>query len=143
MIGHDPRPSEVQMRRTRELHDILLPALREVARRHGYALAVHGSLQRDIDLVAAPWTEHATTAANFARDIYAACAAIVGCVTGPAGWTEGNDSPPPSGSLPNPASKPHGRLGWTIHFTGASYIDLSVMPRVERVDATDPSKAVP
>jgi hypothetical protein len=39
--------------------DILLPALREVARRFGYALAVHGSLEWDIDLVAVPWCENA------------------------------------------------------------------------------------
>jgi hypothetical protein len=27
-----------------------------------------------------------------------------------------------------PATKPHGRLGWTISLDGGAYIDLSVMP---------------
>lgn len=29
--------------------------LAEVCRRHGYALAIHGSLARDFDIVAIPW----------------------------------------------------------------------------------------
>lgn len=33
------------------------PELAELVRRHGYALAVHGSLMRDFDLIAIPWTE--------------------------------------------------------------------------------------
>jgi len=35
----------------------LYPELAAVFRAHGYALAVHGSLQRDFDLVAIPWVE--------------------------------------------------------------------------------------
>ena len=33
----------------------LIEPLRAVAREHGYALTEHGSMQRDIDLVAIPW----------------------------------------------------------------------------------------
>lgn len=33
-----------------------------VARELGYALAVHGSLARDLDIIACPWTETATSA---------------------------------------------------------------------------------
>ena len=35
----------------------LYPDLAEIAREHGYALAVHGSLARDFDLIAVPWRE--------------------------------------------------------------------------------------
>ncbi len=35
----------------------MYPELAEIAKRHGYALAVHGSLQRDLDLIAVPWVE--------------------------------------------------------------------------------------
>ncbi|UZJ58582.1 hypothetical protein OKW98_18570 [Pseudomonas sp. KU26590] len=35
----------------------LYPRLAEIARSNGYALAVHGSLARDMDLVAVPWVE--------------------------------------------------------------------------------------
>lgn len=137
-IGKDSRPSEDHIRRSREIVAILLPALREVARRHGYALAVHGSLERDIDLVAAPWRDGATDAGELARAIYAACAAVLGYATGPGGWTEKETFEPPAGSLPNPERKPHGRLGWSILLSGGPYIDLSVMPRI-----VEPTKKPP
>lgn len=35
----------------------LYPELAEVAREHGYALSIHGSLARDFDLVCLPWGE--------------------------------------------------------------------------------------
>lgn len=129
MIGKDPRPSEEHVRRTREVHDIVLPALREVARRHGYALAVHGSLERDIDIIAAPWREGATDAVGLVSDLYRVCEAVFGYATWSGGWTERETFSPPEGSLPNPTKKPHGRLAWTIH-VGSTYFDLSVMPRV-------------
>lgn len=39
----------------------LYPGLAEVSRANGYALAVHGSLARDMDLIAVPWIEHPAT----------------------------------------------------------------------------------
>lgn len=35
----------------------MYPELAEIFRKHGYALTVHGSLQRDLDLIAIPWVE--------------------------------------------------------------------------------------
>ena len=131
MIGVDGRPSEEHIRRARHLLAVLLPALSEVARRNGYALAVHGSLERDIDLIACPWAEGTLAAESLAADLHAACRAIMGHATGPCGWTETETWEPPPGSLPNPARKPHGRLGWIIHLGGGPYLDISVMPRVK------------
>jgi hypothetical protein len=34
----------------------LYPGLAGIFHKHGYALAVHGSLARDFDLIAVPWT---------------------------------------------------------------------------------------
>lgn len=130
MGEEDTRPSEDHVRRTRKLTSILLPALREVARRHGYAIAVHGSLERDIDLIAVPWRDHAYSADDLARAIHNACVAVVGYVTGPCGWTEKETYEPTLGSLPNPLRKPHGRVGYVLQL-GGPYIDLSIMPRVE------------
>lgn len=121
MIGTDPRPGESAIRLTRETHAILLPALREVARQHGYALAVHGSLERDIDLIAAPWSEEATQPVSLATALFRVCEAVM-TAAWPASATQ--DAP---GSLLHPVRKPHGRLGWVIHLPG-TYIDLSVMP---------------
>jgi len=36
---------------------VVYPTLRDVAKLHGYALAIHGTMTRDFDLVAIPWTE--------------------------------------------------------------------------------------
>lgn len=128
----DDRPSESHIRRSRELVNILLPALRETARRNGYALAIHGSLERDIDLIAAPWTDGAMDAADLVRDLQAVCKAVLGYATGPGGWTADEKFEPPVGSLPNPDRKPHGRLGWSIILGGGPYLDVSVMPRIAR-----------
>ena len=130
MGEHDRRPSEDHIRRAHELVRILLPALREIARQHGYALAVHGSLERDIDLVAIPWRESATSASRLMRQIFTACDAIMGSATGPQGWTEFQNRPAPSGALPNPDVKAHGRLAWSILFGSGPYLDISVMPIV-------------
>lgn len=89
--------------------------LRARARQLGYALGVHGSLKRDIDLIAAPWTEEAVEPATLAEELRAEAERVVGfAVFGP------DDS--------FPRHKPHGRLCWTIHFNG-TYIDLSILPR--------------
>jgi hypothetical protein len=99
----------------------LLPRLQEIAREHGYALTVHGSMATDMDLVAAPWVEDASDPEVLVRAI----ATVVGCDMNQPG-------------LPNPGKKPHGRLVWTLLFDvleyggfglSGPYIDLSVMPR--------------
>lgn len=45
--------------------------IRELAREVGYAVGVHGSLERDLDLIAAPWTADAVTALALAEHIAA------------------------------------------------------------------------
>lgn len=89
-----------------------LPGIVEVARKRGYALTVHGSLARDFDFVAIPWTEDACPAEELAEAIRARCGGI------------------PDHKIPGPVQKPHGRLAWMFHLGGGPYIDLSVMPRV-------------
>lgn len=94
------------------LTDELLPPMRAAARAAGYALAVHGSLARDIDIVAVPWTDQAISADKLLQ-------LLVGVVSGviPRAWaTEFTD-------------KPHGRRAATINHGGfLAEIDLSVMP---------------
>lgn len=88
--------------------------LTEVANQHGYALAIHGSMSRDIDLVAVPWTDEATDA----ETLVAAFGEAVGYGEG---W---------SGTISDSAtSKPHGRRAWTLGIGHGAWIDLSVMPR--------------
>lgn len=92
--------------------DPALPDLRtiwEAAREVGYAVAVHGSLKRDFDLIAAPWTEDAKPPEAL---ISALCSAL------------------DARQIGEVEQKPHGRIavilcpdGWFKH------IDLSIMPR--------------
>lgn len=84
----------------------LYPVLREAARRCGYALAIHGSVQADLDLLATPWTDEATDEA-----------ALVQAVVEASGGTY----------LGKPGRKPRGRVAHTIHLGRAGYIDLSVV----------------
>lgn len=89
----------------------IYPALADKARELGYALALHGSVQRDLDLIAVPWTDSAVDAIEL---VVALCAEF---------------DLKPNHQLESPEIKPHGRLGWTIPLWWGAYIDLSVMPR--------------
>jgi hypothetical protein len=99
----------------------LLPALTEVANVHGYALAVHGSVQRDIDLIAVPWTEDA-------KDATTLVSAISSAVGGSMKETR-------VGFKQSPETKPHGRIAWSIYMAEGAhespYLDISVMPLVK------------
>lgn len=103
-------------------HEALIPFLRETARTHGYALAVHGSLSRDIDLVAIPWTTDAVSSWDLAMAMVLTATKAKGRPV--AYGTDERDS-----GLDIPR-KPHGRVCWVIHLDNGVYIDLSIMPRV-------------
>ena len=62
----------------RGLAEVLIEPLREVARRHGYAIGEHGSQRRDIDLIAVPWTEEAGEPIMLAEAIRAEVERLVG-----------------------------------------------------------------
>ena len=114
----------------KEQYERLIGPLREVARSLGYALCVHGSLKRDIDLVAVPWAEEVVTPQELAEAIRSKAVEV-----NPIGVAfikpEENDRFHRDGC---PGMKPHGRYCWGFHLGGGPYIDLSVMspcPRTE------------
>lgn len=80
-------------------------------RRHGYALTVHGTMARDLDLVAIPWTDDAEPSEKL---IKAFCRALKDRRV--------------AYQLPVKTPKPHGRTAYTFPLSDG-YIDLSVMPR--------------
>lgn len=87
----------------------IYPDLAAVARSHGYALAVHGSLQRDFDLIAVPWVARPSdpdaVIADLERNFSIRC------------LTDGTD-------------KGHGRIAYTISIGwGECAVDLSFMAR--------------
>lgn len=87
----------------------VLAVVRSVARRAGYAVAVHGSLSRDIDLIAVPWGE-----------VVESPSALVAAIVSEGRWLLAD---------PQPEVKPHGRLAWAIRMPGfyRPYLDLSVI----------------
>jgi hypothetical protein len=105
---------------------LLLPELMKAGREVGYTIAVHGSLARDLDLVAIPWTEDAVSAE---RLILHLLPAVDGVIRNGGRKKEGTDEwERVPGS--EPVKKPHGRLGWVIYVGRESmYLDVSVMPR--------------
>jgi hypothetical protein len=88
----------------------LYPQLSEIARKHGYAMAVHGSLARDFDLICIPWIEGPSEPD-----------AVVTEITETFAISKVGESD----------TTHHGRERWvvTIGF-GECFIDLSFMPRI-------------
>ncbi len=95
----------------------ILPRVREAAKGLGYAVAVHGTMARDLDLLAVPWVEDAAAPENLVQVI----ADVVG------GYMFGD--PSIRGEVKDPTVQPHGRKSWNICWGGPALIDLSVMPR--------------
>ncbi|MDR7331727.1 hypothetical protein [Roseateles asaccharophilus] len=93
----------------------IYPELAAKARELGYALALHGSLQRDLDLIAVPWTDAAVEPLTLVK-------ALCECF-----------DVAPNHDLTKPEAKPHGRLGWSIPLWWGAYLDLAVLPRVHQL----------
>lgn len=92
-----------------------LPYLQHLAREHGYAMAVHGSMRTDLDLVAVPWVEDARPAEELVEAIRDH---VGGHFESREGWEK------------CPGYRAHGRRGWVIFLgDGSCYLDISVMPR--------------
>lgn len=97
-----------------------LPFIRAAAKEHGYAIGAHGSMRRDMDLIAVPWTDVVST-----PDVLAHAIAVAAC-----GITrEGNYEW---------EKKPLGRIATSIPICwthrpghmGDGHLDLSVTPAV-------------
>ena len=102
------------------IYTLLYPKMLKVAMRHGYTLAAHGSMSRDMDLIAVPWREEATSPKILAKK-------LAKCV-------DGHLAIHMNGKVFE--KKPHRRIGCVIHLPKVSgyafsaaplYLDLSIM----------------
>jgi len=93
------------------LYAVYYGMLREVAREYGYALTVHGSAQRDFDLVAIPWIEKPRPA----LELLGAFCDIIGFRY--------------STGLPYATieERPHGRVSYTVQAGADAYFDISII----------------
>lgn len=105
------------------LLNAILPPVREVARFNGYAIAVHGSLKRDIDLVAVAWTDQAKPVDKLVKAICGAVSGVLGnCF-----------------QLGELKQMPHGRVACILAHPGfAGEIDLSIIPPAEKPELQQP-----
>lgn len=86
----------------------LYPDLCKIFQQCGYALAVHGSLARDFDLIAVPWAESVSPAAEVLAIVESTFSAVV---------------------VGEKAIKNHGRIAYTVAIGfGCCGLDLSFMP---------------
>lgn len=98
----------------------MYPELARIAREHGYALAIHGSMGRDFDLVAVPWL----AAPSPPIDVVDAFCQRYAIRIVPRDPEHPNDRPR------DPTIREHGREVWQISLAwGDCYIDLSFTPR--------------
>lgn len=87
----------------------------ELAREVGYAVGLHGSLKRDMDLIAAPWTDEAVGDADLIDHLCRGLSAV---------------------RIGGPDHKPHGRVAVTLQVDGYyKPIDLSILPRSKAIRA--------
>lgn len=80
---------------------------------YGYAIGMHGSFTRDLDLIMVPWTDEARDATHVMKVIASRTDLRLHSET--------------------PGTKPHGRVVFTFHLPGFGdprWIDLSVMPKL-------------
>ena len=105
----------VQGAANRALLDLILPAMRTVAKKQGWSITTHGSMNRDIDVVAVPWTDHCQKFDHLLTSICGAVAGVTGNCLQHNDWQQ----------------KPHGRVAKTLLvFCGETHmtIDFSAMP---------------
>jgi len=95
----------------------ILPKIKAAAHAEGYAIGVHGSLRRDLDLIAVPWVAKYSGEEQLARAVHKAACGIESQIYY---WE----------------LKPHGRLATCFpvcfpedmeHVPSLGHIDLSVM----------------
>jgi len=94
------------------LYCTIYPMLCEIARERGSALAVHGSLGRDMDLIAAPWTEEADEPQSLIDAMIAGTAGLLQQCTAA-------------------TNKPYGRVCYNIELTAGAYLDVSILPKAQ------------
>ncbi|HEY0076831.1 MAG TPA: hypothetical protein VGB77_22295 [Abditibacteriaceae bacterium] len=88
----------------------MYPELAQIFVRQGYALAVHGSMVRDFDLIAVPWVESPSEPQAVLDEIESRFTLM---------------------RVSEPTTKPHGRMAYTLNVSfGSCALDLSFMPTI-------------
>lgn len=103
----------------------------ETARARGYALAIHGTVTSDLDLIACPWTDQACSA----EELRAALMEHINACDYEQSLVRFGLKPEEARqiaarSAADKTEKPHGRIAWNLYLDNGCKVDLSVMPRL-------------
>lgn len=94
----------------------MYPKLAELFREHGYALAVHGSVGTDFDLIAVPWVDGPVAEPD----------AVIALLFDRYAFDREDGDRVPQGE-----AKPHGRVAYCLHLSfGTCALDISFAPRL-------------
>ena len=102
---------EVKTNHRSPFYAMMLPELTKVALDHGYALAIHGSMMSDLDMIAVPWIQNADAVEVLANAMYERVGRTI--------WQDDQNM--------QPTYFPHGRVTYAICIMGDVYIDLSII----------------
>lgn len=91
----------------------MYPSLAEICRSHGYALAVHGTMARDFDMIAVPWIDSPSEPQMVVDEITKKHA--VNQISG------------------DPEQMRHGRICYTLALYGEFFFDFSFMPTTQHL----------
>lgn len=94
---------------------VLYPSFRKAAMDCGYALALHGSMANDMDILAVPWVQNASSVETLVK-------AISNCI-GETIWKDCH--------LLLPEEKPHNRIAYSLSIYSNFYIDLSIIKPIQ------------
>lgn len=104
--------NEVTNNQRSAVYAVLYNDFREAALDCGYALAVHGSMLSDMDLIAVAWTEEAEPEKELVK-------AISDCI-GDTVWEDYH--------FEERSERPHGRIVYSLGIYDEWRIDLSIIP---------------
>lgn len=109
----------------RKYYNSIIPRIKKIANELGYAVAIHGSKTRDLDVMAMPWVKEAkapeTLAIALMREFH-----LLGDRKQGDGYSYTRKY---LKEMAEKSNKPHGRRAYSLPVKGRAYIDLSVMPR--------------
>lgn len=128
----------------------LYPGLCDVARRHGYALAIHGTLVGDMDLIAAPWTEEAVDAVTLKDALmrHIGACGYDALLERDSPWLTEDQrrqvcEQQGVGLEGDHSDKPHGRIAWNLYLWAGTKVDLSILPRMNASAMAPPPQRLP
>ena len=112
------------------LYAIFYEYMKEIAREHGYNLVVHGSMTRDLDLIAIPWRDNPNPEQEMIKDFQE--------------YLTGIHTTMPNGNI-HYSVLPGGRHGYVIELNRGNkhgewvrfedkeyYLDISVTPTITK-----------